>query len=92
MTGDGKYSAATAYDRQFLGAYSPFPDIDLWKAFAERKSKFFAWLVLHNRVLIADNMAKRNWDCNPQCSLCFCSNETTDHLLAQCNFAEAMWS
>jgi hypothetical protein len=29
-------------------------------------------------------MEKRNWSCNPICSLCFCQPETTAHILTQC--------
>jgi hypothetical protein len=53
---------------------------------------FFAWLVLHNRVLTADNMIIKNWPCNPICSLCSCLHETTSHILTECNFTEATWN
>ncbi|GJN05940.1 hypothetical protein PR202_ga23619 [Eleusine coracana subsp. coracana] len=46
---------------------------------------------MHNRVLTADNMSKRNRPCNPICRLCLCTNETTSHLLTECNFSEAVW-
>jgi hypothetical protein len=36
-------------------------------------------------------MAKRNWDCNPTFPLCYYQPETTNHLLADCNFTEALW-
>jgi hypothetical protein len=52
---------------------------------------FFAWLVLHNRMLIAENMLKKNWPCNQTCSLCYCLQETTQHLLADCNYTEVVW-
>jgi hypothetical protein len=54
--------------------------------------KFFAWLVLHDRVLTAENMAKKKWPCNLFCTLCLCINETTSHLLTQCNYTEATWN
>jgi hypothetical protein len=64
----------------------------IWQAFAEPKCKFFAWLVMHDKVLTADNMLKRNWECNYNCSLCLYLHETTQHLLTQCNFIEAAWN
>jgi hypothetical protein len=48
--------------------------------------------VLHDRIMTADNMIKRNWHCNLTCSLCFCMEETTTHLLTCCNFSEATWN
>jgi hypothetical protein len=33
----------------------------------------------------------KNWPCNPHCSLCYCINESNDHLLTECNFTEAVW-
>jgi hypothetical protein len=76
-TTHGQYSAASTYECQFLGSMSAFSDINLWKAVAEQKMKFFAWLVFHDRVLTTDNMAKRGWECNPMCSFCYCQFETT---------------
>jgi hypothetical protein len=34
---------------------------------------------------------KKNWSCDPSCPLCFCVQETNDHLLTECNFSEAVW-
>jgi hypothetical protein len=47
---------------------------------------------MYDIVLTTDNMAAKNWPCNPSCSLCFCLPETTPHLLTQCNFTEATWN
>jgi hypothetical protein len=50
------------------------------------------WLVMHNKMLKADNVLKRNWDCNQFCSLCLCIVETVDHLLTKCNLTELVWN
>jgi hypothetical protein len=55
----------------------------------EPKCKFFAWLI--NKASTADNLAKKNWPCNPICHLCFCQPETTKHLFSECNYTEALW-
>jgi hypothetical protein len=55
-TKDGKYSVASAYDCQFMGSYGKLPAPYVWKALTEPKSRFFTWLVLHDKVLTADNM------------------------------------
>jgi hypothetical protein len=47
---------------------------------------------LHNRVLTADNLIKRSWSCNPLCPLYLCIDETTTHLLTQCNYTEVAWN
>jgi hypothetical protein len=90
-TANGKYTVS-AYECQFLGARSHFSADDIWRASTEPKYQFFAWLVLHNKVLTADNMTKKHWNYNPFCSLCLCINETTPHLLTKCNFTEAVWN
>jgi hypothetical protein len=65
---------------------------DIWKAYTEPKCKFFSWLVMHDSVLTVDNMSRKNWPCNPLCSLCYYIQETTPHLLTQCNYTEADWN
>jgi hypothetical protein len=91
-TNHGQYTIASAYECQFLGAIAYFPATMVWKAASEPKCKFFAWLALHDRVLTPNNMIKRNWQCNYNCSLCLCIHETTEHLLTQCNFTKAAWN
>jgi hypothetical protein len=90
-TPNGQYSAASAYECQFKGAMVYFLATEVWKARTEPKCKFFVWLVLHNKILTADNMAKKNWNCNPTCALCYCMLETADHLMTKCNYSEALW-
>jgi hypothetical protein len=58
----------------------------------EPKCKLFAWLVMHDRVLNTDNLVKRQWPCDYNCALCLYLHKTTEHLLTQCNFAEAAWN
>jgi hypothetical protein len=68
-TTNGKYFVSSAYECQILGAMTFFRDDDIWKACTEPKCKIFSWLVMHDRVLIADNMSRKNWPCDPRCSL-----------------------
>jgi hypothetical protein len=85
-------SVSSTYECQFRGAISLFPAMDIWRAKAEPKwNFFFAWLALHNKILTADNMVKRKWDCNPIFLLCYCQPETVVHLLTECNFSKALW-
>jgi hypothetical protein len=50
----------------------------------------FVWLATRKKVPTVDNLLK-NWPCEPTCPLCFCMQETTDHLLTDCNFSQAIW-
>jgi hypothetical protein len=65
---------------------TPFPAKDIWKAFAEPKCVFFAWLVLHNKAHTVDNLLKKNQQGATECSLCLSQQETTTHLLTHCIF------
>jgi hypothetical protein len=86
-----KLSVSSVYECQFYGALSLFPTTKIWKAKSEPRSRFFAWLAMHDKVLTADNMEKKNWSCNHLCSLCFCQPETTSHILTKCNYTESIW-
>jgi hypothetical protein len=83
---------ASAYDIQFRGSFSPYPATPVWKAFAQPRCKFFVWLVMRDRILTTDNMIKKGWPCDHNCSLCLCLHETTKHLLVDCNYTEAVWN
>jgi hypothetical protein len=41
-TTNGRYSVASTYKCQFIGATIPFPAREIWKADAEPKCRFFA--------------------------------------------------
>ncbi|GJN23572.1 hypothetical protein PR202_gb11234 [Eleusine coracana subsp. coracana] len=47
---------------------------------------------MHDRVLTAENMQKKNWDCDPNCQFCLVAPETIAHLLSKCNYTEAVWN
>jgi hypothetical protein len=89
---NGKFSVASANNCQFKGAMVSFSPNSIWRAIYDPKCRFFRWLVMHNKVLTADNMLKKNWPYDPICPLCFCMEETTPHLLTSCNFSEVVWS
>jgi hypothetical protein len=91
-TASGRFSVASNYDCQFTCAMSYFPASEIWKATTKPNCIFFAWLIMHNKTPTADNLAKKNWDHNPTCSLCYCLPETVQHLLTECNYTEALWN
>ena len=81
----GEYTTKTAYNIQFAGSHSQFVGE------AEGKHRFFAWLMVQSKLLTADNLIKRQWPCDPICSLCSQEQEMADHLILQCCFAKEVW-
>jgi hypothetical protein len=60
-TQDGQYTTQSAYQFQFLGRQRKRAHTPIWKAKAETKCRIFAWILLQHNILMADNLAKRNW-------------------------------
>jgi exonuclease III len=90
-TNSGEYSSKSAYQMQFVGRFMPFRSTKVWKAQTTPKCKLFAWLVLHGRILTAENLAIRGWPHNPICRLCLTSVETVAHLCRDCPFSQEVW-
>jgi hypothetical protein len=91
-TNDGEYTTQSAYRFQFEGSYSKLRLAPIWKAKAEAKCRFFAWTLLHKKILTANNLIKRNWPNDPTCKLCGNEPETPNHLCLNCPFAKQVWS
>ncbi|KAL6646963.1 hypothetical protein ACP70R_014400 [Stipagrostis hirtigluma subsp. patula] len=89
-TADGLYSARSAYNIQFIGSVSVQWDTVIWKASTEPKCKFFGWLAILNKLNTAENLQRKGWPCAEFCALCYCEQETVQHLLVECFFAEAV--
>lgn len=86
------YTAATAYDAQFIGTIAK-PELNaIWKAKVEGKIKFFAWLLSQNRLPTADRLRARGCEHNDTCSLCDQTIETDAHLICGCPFAKEVWN
>jgi hypothetical protein len=90
-TMSGEYTAASTYEAQFLGAFPRYCASSIWKARAQPRCRFFAWLTVQGKAPTADILMAKNWSCDPDCPLCFCLGETNEHLLTVCNFTEAVW-
>jgi hypothetical protein len=91
-TQNGEYSAKSAYQIQFEGSFSKLKLTPIWRAKSEAKCKFFAWTLLHSKILTANNLAKRNWQNDPICKLCCSEPETPTHLCKDCAFTKQVWS
>jgi len=79
-TADGNYSTRSAYNIQFQGSRCKFQADLIWKARAENKCKIHAWLLMHDKILTADNLQKRGWPHHEHCVLCNGPLETGLHL------------
>lgn len=90
-TPDGEYTTQSAYRIQFEGSYSKLKITPIWKAQAEAKCQFFAWTLMHKKILTANNLMKRNWPNDPICKLCGADHETPTHLCKDCPFAKQVW-
>jgi hypothetical protein len=91
-TAIGQYNTSSAYKIQFTTNFCRFKISPIWKARTEPKCRFFAWSLLHNRIVITNNLQKRGWPCNLICCLCNLSPETTAHLCKDCPFTGIVWN
>ena len=88
---DGVFTIKSVYNAQFIGSYSHINSDFVWRARAEQKCKIFAWILLQDKLLTANNLATRGWPHQPNCSLCNGLLETGPHLCLHCPFARAVW-
>lgn len=84
----GEYTTSSAYKAQFIGCSSALRIASIWKAWAPLNCKFFAWLILQNRVWSSDRLARRGWPHSTSCPLCRMTMETAHHLLAECRYSK----
>jgi hypothetical protein len=59
----GIYTAKSAYNAQFKGAYHTFNSQAIWSVKYEGKHRFFAWILIQCKILTADRLIARNWPC-----------------------------
>ena len=91
FTKDGTYSASSAYKAQFEGLTSSDMVQSVWKMWAPPRCKFFAWLVLQNRIWTSDRLTRRGWPNCGLCPLCKQTQESAAHLFFQCRFTLRIW-
>lgn len=56
----GVYTAESAYLAQFQGSFVTHDFISIWKAPAEPKTRFFGWLIIHQKTLTAQSLLRRH--------------------------------
>ena len=86
----GLFSVKSNYKNLCSNEYGTHYNL-IWKAKLPLKIKIWLWLIEHNAILTKDNLAKKNWTGNMQCT--FCNNpESIDHLFFECVTAKYTWS
>jgi hypothetical protein len=91
LTSNGQYSAASAYKMQFFGLIDSSLYNMVWKPWAPPKVKNHAWLVLQNRLWMADRLRRRGWENCGLCPLCKQTEENNNHLFIHCRFTIRIW-
>lgn len=91
-TPNGECTTQSAYHIQFEGSYSKLRLMPIWRSGAEPKCHFFAWTLLHKKILTANNLMKHNWSNDPICKLYGIKPETLDHLCKDWPYSKQIWS
>jgi hypothetical protein len=64
---------------------------NVWEPLALPKVNFFFWTLVQNKLLMGDNIEKRNIVGPHRCMLCSNNFETAQHLFMDCIFAKEVW-
>lgn len=92
--GNNKYTVAKLYKLAFLNVQTPAVFRWVWRSKVTPRVKFFAWLILLDRLNTKNMLARRNFNVQPDslCALCDDGlDETVDHLFFDCPFAKKCW-
>jgi hypothetical protein len=63
----------------------------LWLYKAPPKVQFFMWLLIHGRIQCKTNLLRKRVVDNPICEVCNQMPESTDNIIAECEFATEVW-
>jgi hypothetical protein len=88
------YTTAEGY--QLLNSVSTaLPNPTLWKAVWNYRSlpkvDLFIWTLAHKSIPTGENLKRRGWEGPFRCPLFRQEEETTDHLLLNCNYSKEVW-
>ena len=64
----------------------------VWQNHAPPKFKFFAWLLLQDRIQCKTNLRQKHVLDSDTCEVCHNSPESVDHLIAGCSFSKSFWA
>jgi hypothetical protein len=91
-SGDGVYSAKSAYNAFFVGRSIATTASVIWRSRAPYGCKFSAWLVTRDRCWTADRLERHGLPRPAACSLCDQEPETIQHLLLGCVVGHEIWA
>jgi hypothetical protein len=66
--------------------------VELWRAAAPPKVKYFFWIALHGRLWTAEQRKRHGLQPDATCALCNQLDEATDNLPCSCAFAREVWT
>ena len=52
---------------------------------------FFLWIAVDGRILTLDNLTLRGRSLANRCCMCYCNEQSVDHLLLHCPIAHSLW-
>jgi hypothetical protein len=88
---DGEYTTKSTYRIQFEGTFSKLKLMPIWKAGAEPNCRFFAWTLLHRKILATNNLNKRNWPNDLIWKRRGANQERPTQLCKDCPFSKDVW-
>lgn len=97
----GQYSVKSAYFIELLEERKQKPSVSsgegdivwkkLWRTKIQPKVKLFGWKILHNGVLVRDNLVKRGMKVEQASTRCGEENESIEHMLMFCEDSRCVW-
>ena len=71
------------------------PNPIIWKAIWQSKSipkiDMFIWTLAHNSIQTGESLQRKGWEGPYRCPLCQQVEETTDHLILDCDYSKEVW-
>jgi len=56
------------------------------------KVDIFIWTIAHNGILTSENIRKKGWEGPSRCPFCKSHEESANHLLLNCSYANEVWN
>jgi hypothetical protein len=92
LSPSGEYTASSAYKAQLDDSTASKMKPAVWNNWAPPKHKFFAWLIIQDRVWTADRLERRGWPNCGLCQLCKREPETAAHIIFRCRYTLRIWT